>query len=562
MANEVKELPDLSAIDVEASSSVVDVLKPFTSSNKDVFSFASKDVRVRREFTDKILSIINDLIPISHDHEVITECLSALVIMSRDCPSVQGTFNTKRSWNNLTLLAGLKMMNEEPMPERFKFSQDIAVLCLKCLSNLLYLTQDSNGFCNDAQFLQLVICKLSNWTQLSIDLEFLLLRLLFLITAFNEDARSSIVYKYNGRKVLSDILTFKLSQCSATDVKCPTLRAILPEHEAKSCCETFKTLFNLNMKSEHAKLSEVIVKEFDEIISICRKFLLTKIGNDDNYTQRFHTDVQNCLYSVALSNFNDIYFTPQLGETDDGEVFSYCNPDLTTIENRDLSAVHVILSQLESKVNAHSMSTECLVPVLSLLSVMSRSSKVIRKYCKNCVIPPRKDFADRPEMGSKFRNKLIKLFTHANTEVKGAAADFIFVLCKENVDRLVKHTGYGNAAGLLASRGLLAGGRGSTVYSDTDSDSDTEEYRENFEKINPITGHIPPEMPDPMKNMSDEQKEYLAIQLANELTKLSNDAVIKPVCVDPDTGKLVSFQQKVHETVLPEEKNSDEDDSD
>ena len=47
------------------------------------------------------------------------------------------------------------------------------------------------------------------------------------------------------------------------------------------------------------------------------------------------------------------------------------------------------------------------------------------------------------------------------------------------VKRLVKHTGYGNAAGLLASRGLMAGGSGSGAaqYSD-DEDSDTEEYKE------------------------------------------------------------------------------------
>lgn len=44
------------------------------------------------------------------------------------------------------------------------------------------------------------------------------------------------------------------------------------------------------------------------------------------------------------------------------------------------------------------------------------------------------------------------------------------------VDSLLKYTGYGNAAGLLMARGLLAGGRGETQYSD-DEDSDTDEYK-------------------------------------------------------------------------------------
>ena len=53
------------------------------------------------------------------------------------------------------------------------------------------------------------------------------------------------------------------------------------------------------------------------------------------------------------------------------------------------------------------------------------------------------------------------------------------IYLKYLVKRLVKHTGYGNAAGLLARRGLMAGGSGSGAaqYSD-DEDSDTEEYKE------------------------------------------------------------------------------------
>ena len=65
----------------------------------------------------------------------------------------------------------------------------------------------------------------------------------------------------------------------------------------------------------------------------------------------------------------------------------------------------------------------------------------------------------------------------------------MFVLCKENVDRLVKYTGYGNAAGLLASRGLMAGGCSHKEdYSSDDDNSDTEEYSRVKDQIDPITG--------------------------------------------------------------------------
>ncbi len=69
---------------------------------------------------------------------------------------------------------------------------------------------------------------------------------------------------------------------------------------------------------------------------------------------------------------------------------------------------------------------------------------------------------------------------HGSEEV---TAEFLFVLCKESARRLIKHTGYGNAAGLLLSHGLLGGGRseGEAEYSSDSEDSDTDEYRKTSE---------------------------------------------------------------------------------
>lgn len=71
------------------------------------------------------------------------------------------------------------------------------------------------------------------------------------------------------------------------------------------------------------------------------------------------------------------------------------------------------------------------------------------------------------------------------------AADFLFVLCKENVNRLIKYTGYGNAAGLLASRGLMGVSQSQmngTDYSSDDDDSETEEYAMDKLHIDPMIG--------------------------------------------------------------------------
>ncbi len=89
----------------------------------------------------------------------------------------------------------------------------------------------------------------------------------------------------------------------------------------------------------------------------------------------------------------------------------------------------------------------------------------------------------------------------------------------------MKYTGYGNAAGLLATRGLLGGQRSKTTSSgsrySSDSDSDTEEYRQIKDRVNPVTGQVEEEQPDPMEGMTEEEKEEEAHQLISLFNKLS-----------------------------------------
>ncbi|MEQ2218345.1 Synembryn-A [Xenoophorus captivus] len=102
----------------------------------------------------------------------------------------------------------------------------------------------------------------------------------------------------------------------------------------------------------------------------------------------------------------------------------------------------------------------------------------------------------------------------------------VLILCVFAVSRYVKYTGYGNAAGLLAARGLLNGRRNSgdgqfASHYSSDSDSDTEEYREARSKINLVTGRVEAEQPDPMEGMTDEEKEEEARRLICMINRLS-----------------------------------------
>lgn len=48
------------------------------------------------------------------------------------------------------------------------------------------------------------------------------------------------------------------------------------------------------------------------------------------------------------------------------------------------------------------------------------------------MLPPLRDVRNRPEVGELLRNKLVRLMTHLDTDVKRVAAEFLFVLCSES----------------------------------------------------------------------------------------------------------------------------------
>lgn len=117
--------------------------------------------------------------------------------------------------------------------------------------------------------------------------------------------------------------------------------------------------------------------------------------------------------------------------------------------------------------------------------------------------------------------------------------DFLFILCKENVSRLIKYTGYGNAAGMLFQRGLLSGGKTerSSEYS-TDEDTDTDDYLGS--EVDPITGGPQRPRVDPMAGMTEDEKEAEAVKLAAMFEQLNSSGFLKMVPVGADGQPLMT----------------------
>merc|ERR1711923_281558 len=155
-------------------------------------------------------------------------------------------------------------------------------------------------------------------------------------------------------------------------------------------------------------------------------------------------------------------------------------PDAESREVTHLQTVvnvpKVIFDYLMDAVQAKKPGVESTSPVLKVACMLSAGYPDVRKYYRSLALPPITDVKVRPEEGDSPKAVLCRLLTSSDSTLSVMVAEFLFILCKESVRRLVKHTGYGNAAGLLARKGLMLGGRGDDNYSDTDTDSDTEDY--------------------------------------------------------------------------------------
>uniref|UniRef100_A0A3B3QUZ9 Synembryn n=1 Tax=Paramormyrops kingsleyae TaxID=1676925 RepID=A0A3B3QUZ9_9TELE len=437
-------------------------------------------------------------------------CLETLRILSRD-KRVLAPVATREGMLVLGRLAGLESADEiGGGPE------DVQVLveALKCLCNIVFNSQEAQQVGADIQMARGLCRQLQMGRACWHEVELFSLRLIFLLSALRTDVRDSLRRELSAVSVLTRVLedTLCVRWVGPYEVAAPSPMAPPLSAEAtERTMEALKALFNLTLSSIH-------------MLVLCPPARVSPLSLSGC------SNAINLLSNITVSCLDVLIDVP----VQDGQA---------QYEGRNMEAVWVLLKFMEKRIDRGANYKEGLTPVLSLLTESSRHHREIRKYIKAQVLPPLKDVKNRPEVGSTVRNKLVRLMTHVDTSVKQSAAEFLFVLCKESVDSLLKYTGYGNAAGLLAARGLLAGGRGEGQYSE-DEDSDTDEYKSAKRFINPITGHIEEPMPNPVEDMTEEQKEYEAEKLASMFDQLSRQELIKPMGVRRD-GTLAPLEETV-----------------
>ncbi|KAG2456000.1 RIC8A protein, partial [Polypterus senegalus] len=339
------------------------------------------------------------------------------------------------------------------------------------------------------------------------------LRLMFLLTALRPELRVQLAKEDRGIALLTDLLESTLKPRWGDIFEVLTDKAAPPlSHDvSERAMEILKILFNITFNINKGVVDEEDAALYRHLAAILRHCLLIQCEEEDR-TEELQGHAVNLLANLPLGCL-DVLLAARVGHN--------------TVEYLDINM-------------------DCVVALLGFLN---------RRLDR--ILPPLRDVHTRPEVGSTLRNKLVRLMTHVDTDVKQCAAELLFVLCKENVSRFVKYTGYGNAAGLLAARGLLAGGRGEGVYSDEEEDTDTEEYLESRNRINPVTGRVEMPQPNPMEGMTEEQKEMEALKLVSMFDRLSREQIIEPFGVTVD-GRLARLKDTMTDNAMQELENEED----
>ncbi|XP_004717215.1 synembryn-A [Echinops telfairi] len=405
---------------------------------------------------------------------------------------------------------------------------DVMLEALKCLCNLVLSSPTAQVLAAEAGLVVRLAERVQLHSQQGVphDVRFFDLRLLFLLTALCPDVRQQLFRELQGVRLLTATLELTLGSAPEDSPLEP-----LPGQETERAMEILKVLFNITFDSVKREVDEEDAALYRHLGTLLRHCVMLSAAGDR--TEQLHGHAVNLLGNLPPECLDTLTPEPHPGSLE----FMGVNMDV----------IHALLGFLERRLDQTHRLKESVAPVLSVLTECARVHRPARKFLKAQVLPPLRDVSTRPEVGELLRNRLVRLMTHLDTDVKRVAAEFLFVLCAESVPRFVKYTGYGNAAGLLAARGLMAGNQAPGQYSE-DEDTDTEEYKEARASINPVTGRVEEKPPNPMEGMTEEQKEHEAVKLVNMFDRLSRHRVIQPMGMSP-RGHLTSLQDAMCQTL-------------
>ncbi|XP_055631722.1 synembryn [Toxorhynchites rutilus septentrionalis] len=490
-----------------------EALVQFNKQNQQVFNFSS--LTTSGQWVLLWNRLFEYLCDPTFPHQV--GCLVAIKLLSRDKTYLNETVNTEQL-DCLLYLAGI---GSEGYCDA---TEDVQIEALKCLSNLIFQSKKCQELCLVNSSTEGIMKRIKEYTNGNIcyDIQYFDMKLLFLLTAINCDIRMKVREDLHGLAYLVETLDLYMKKSAEAKE--------FNDKELELVNEVLKVLFNLTVRTPSSAIpEEEEATQFHRLVIVVHDLFFYRTLNRDKILS-LQSNIVNLLTSVPVSCYNDLVTCLDQNDPESKTIVPF--------EGKNVYVLQVLVEFLRKhfqKSEKKSDQYELLSPILTVLIKTIRASALNRRYVRSVILPPLIDVTDRPEVGKELRNYLCALLTSPCTQIADLSAELLFVLCKENVGRMIKYTGYGNAAGLFANRGLLGGRQGNTEqYSSDSEDSDTEEYKQIQHAINPVLGCYEPPKPNPLEGMSEEQKEFEAMQLVALMDQLQRQGIVQPCKIGLD----------------------------
>lgn len=421
------------------------------------------------------------------------QALQVIRILSRDKTYLNETINE----DQFEILLDAASIGSGYNNQNLEISDDVQTEALKILCNLVFQSPKCQELCLANTAVEGILRRLRTCKEQYVDynIKYFDMKLLFLITALTPNVRIK-VRDHDGLVYLVETLDLMMKNAKSKEFE---------QQEINLINEILKVLFNITV-TEPTSVDDDDDQHLQRLAIVLHDLLLYDTKAKE-CTEEYHSNIVNLLTNIPITCITEL--VP--ASTDDDDLSS-----TEIFENFNMHSINIFLNFLSLRLNkifetSVAKNYEQLPPILTVMIKCVRCTSTIRRYVRIKILPPLRDVKKRPEEGTSLRNHLCKLLTYPSTQISDLVAELLFVLCKENVGRMIKYTGYGNAAGLFAKRGLLGGREceNQQQYSSDSEDSDTEEYKELLHGINPVIGCYEEPKKSPFEGMSEEQVNFV-----------------------------------------------------
>ncbi|KAG8889079.1 hypothetical protein FRB98_005828 [Tulasnella sp. 332] len=175
-------------------------------------------------------------------------------------------------------------------------------------------------------------------------------------------------------------------------------------------------------------------------------------------------------------------------------------------------------------------------PLALLLANMVRDNEGARGQVKQWLLPVDLDRSQPLEKRADILGRCLRMMASVYfPKLKDSIGEMLFALCNSDANMMGAQLGYGNIAGFLFNKGIMA-----PPPPPKDSGGAAGDYIPDDPDINPITGSkYKPEGPDPLAGMTDEEKEREAEKLFVLFDRLEKMGMaVNPMRKAQQEGKL------------------------